>query len=41
METIRPTNLILFIANVNARPSIAHEIGGLEDSSCRGIPSEY
>jgi hypothetical protein len=30
-----------FIANMNARPSIAHEIGGLEDGSYGGIPSEF
>jgi hypothetical protein len=38
MEAIRPINFILFIANVNACPSIAHEIGRLEDSSCGSIP---
>src|SRR5438445_7644192 len=38
MEPIRPINLVLFIANVNSRPSIAHEISSLEDGSCGGCP---
>jgi hypothetical protein len=41
MELIRPENLPPFIANMNARPSITHEIGGLEDGSYGGIPSEF
>jgi hypothetical protein len=41
MELIRPENLPPFIANMNARPSIAHEIGGLEDGPYGGIPSEF
>jgi hypothetical protein len=41
MEPIRPENLVPFIANMNARPSIAHEISGLKDGSYGGIPSEF
>ena len=41
IEPIRPIDFVLFIRNVNSRPSIAHEIGGLEDGSCGGIPSEF
>jgi len=41
MERIRPIDLVLFITNVNARPSIAHEISSFEDGSCCGIPGEF
>jgi hypothetical protein len=41
IELIRPENLAPFIANMNARPSIAHEIGGLEHGSYGGITGVF
>jgi hypothetical protein len=33
IKPIRPIDLVVFIGNENARPSIAHEISGLEHGS--------
>jgi len=41
IEAIRPINLVRFIANVNARPSLAHEISGLKDGPYGGNPNEF
>jgi hypothetical protein len=41
IEGVRPKNPLVLIANVDAGPAMAHEIGGLEHGSRGGDPNEF
>jgi hypothetical protein len=41
IEGVRPKYLLVLIADVNAGPAKAHEVGGLEHGACGGDPNEF
>jgi hypothetical protein len=41
IEGVRPKDLLVLIADVNAGPAKAHEVGSLEHGACGGDPNEF